>query len=87
VGTLNRTGIPYRGSYDIWTRNQLSALLDETTDIFQPRSQFSEMHGWVNGNDYEHSGESFRILPLSEATRVKFGMLAYHLDFARDKKI
>jgi hypothetical protein len=45
------------------------------------------MHGWVNGNDYERSGESFGILPLSEATRVKLGMLAYHPNFARDKKI
>ena len=43
--------------------------------------------GWVNGNDYELASETFGVLPLSDDTRAKFGMLVYHPDFARECKI
>jgi len=43
--------------------------------------------GWVNGNDYERASETFGILPSSENTRTKLGMLEYHPDFAREHKI
>jgi hypothetical protein len=86
---MNRTGLPYHGSYDIWTRNHLAALLNETQDLFipQPEHNDSPMAGWVNGNEYERSTESFGILPLSESSRAKLGMLGYHNDFALNQKI
>ena len=89
VRTYNRTGTPYRGSYDIWTRNWLASLLDQTAAAFLPQSQYPEcsMIGWVNGREYERSTESFGILPLDENTQTKFGMLVYHPEFAAEKKI
>jgi hypothetical protein len=43
--------------------------------------------GWVNGNDYDHASKTFGILPLSENTHNKLGMLEYHPVFAREYKI
>jgi hypothetical protein len=43
------------------------------------------MAGWVNGTEYEQCTKSFDILPLSEATRTKLGMLGYHPQFAAEK--
>ena len=34
VGTMNHTGQPYVGSFDIWTQNRTSHLLDLTLDSF-----------------------------------------------------
>jgi hypothetical protein len=45
------------------------------------------MTGWVNGDEYEGSNESFGILPLSETARTHLGMLVYHPDFAKEKHI
>ena len=45
------------------------------------------MVGWVNGNEYEQSTETFGILPLSEAMHTKLGMLPYHNIHARETKI
>lgn len=33
VGTLNRTGKLYLGSYDIWTRNRIALLVDLTANV------------------------------------------------------
>lgn len=45
------------------------------------------MMGWINGNNYEQSSESFGILPLSDAARKHLGMLNYHAEFAKEKRI
>ncbi len=92
VGTLNRTGKPYQGSYDIWLRNRIASLTDETASAFIPRTTTSEslsrsIDCWVNGNDYERTTEVFGLLPLPDATRTKLGMLPYRSDFARSEKI
>jgi hypothetical protein len=87
VGTLNRTGWQDQGSHDIWTRNYISELLDRTAAAFAPDAKHVSMIGWVNGNEYEQSTETFGILPLSEDMRTKLGMLPYHDTFATETKI
>ncbi|KAG6826090.1 hypothetical protein H0H92_001158 [Tricholoma furcatifolium] len=79
VGTLNRTGCLYSGSYDIWTLNKLARLCDQIQDAFSPDLRPIT---WVNGNDYEPSSETFGILPLSEDTQSQLGMLEFHSEFA-----
>ncbi|THH17937.1 hypothetical protein EUX98_g9038 [Antrodiella citrinella] len=87
VGTLNRTGKPYRGSLNVWTRNKIASLVDYTSDAFKVRSVEPTVVGWVNGDEYEESKETFGILPFSEAMRKKFGMESFHSQYAADKKI
>ncbi|OBZ76307.1 hypothetical protein A0H81_03601 [Grifola frondosa] len=88
VGTLNRTGQPYQGSYDIWTRNRLSRLVDQIDNLnaFKATSIGHSMTGWVNGNDYERSAESIGILPLSDSARAQLGMLPFSADFVLKQK-
>jgi hypothetical protein len=45
------------------------------------------MAGWVNGNDYERSSETFGILPVLEDARRKLSMLPYHSEHAATMKI
>ncbi|KAI0369360.1 hypothetical protein BV20DRAFT_1113655 [Pilatotrama ljubarskyi] len=90
VGTLNRTGMPYRGSYDIWMRNRLASLRDQTAEAFPLRVGLiprRSVDAWVNGDDYTRTDEVFGLLPVPETTRQKLGMLAFHSDFARREKI
>ncbi|OBZ77815.1 hypothetical protein A0H81_02815 [Grifola frondosa] len=87
VGTLNRTGKVHQGSYDIWCINCRVHLLDDTADALAS-SVGNRVHaGWVNGNDFERSAETFRIMLLSEITSSKLGMLVYHPAFAKAEKI
>jgi len=86
VGYYNRTRQQYQGSFDIWTRNRLSRLLDRTTHAFV-RGASHSMSGWVNGNDYERSSETFGILPVREETQQKLSMLPYHSEHATTMKI
>src|SRR5208283_277530 len=87
VGTFNRTGSRYQGSFDIWTRNRISHLLDMTSGKFTSVPPNFGPGGWVNGNQYVQSKEVFGILPLPEISRRSLGMLVYHPDFAKEKKI
>ncbi|KAG6815447.1 hypothetical protein H0H93_009785, partial [Arthromyces matolae] len=84
VGTFNRTGQQYTGSYDVWTLNRLVRLRDQTRDNFLPDSRPAS---WVNSNDYEQSSESFGILPLSVVTQTQLGMLEFQQDYAVKEKI
>lgn len=43
--------------------------------------------GWVNGNKYLESEESFGVLPIAEDIQTKLGMLAYHPGYATTMKI
>ncbi|TFY76543.1 hypothetical protein EWM64_g7467, partial [Hericium alpestre] len=85
VGTYNRTGAPYQGSYDIWQRNRIAQLMDLTEDSIDHLEELRS--SWVNTWDYKESEESFGILPISPTTRASLGMLDYHPDFGRDQKI
>lgn len=67
--------------------NRNSHLQEITADLFQPGRMPSFMIGWVNGNDYETTNETFGILPLSDVTRAKLQMLPYNPQLARDLKI
>ncbi|KAG6894804.1 hypothetical protein C0992_004572, partial [Termitomyces sp. T32_za158] len=87
VGTLNRTGVPYKGSFDIWTQNRISQLLDVTSTRFTSNPPNFGPGGWVNGNNFVRSTEVFGILPLPPDFRMKLGMLVYHSQFAREGKI
>ena len=87
VGTLNRTGRADQGSHDIWTRNYIAELLDRTAAAFKPNMKHVSMIGWVNGNEYQQSAETFGILPLAEDMRVKLGMSPYHHTYATETKI
>jgi len=86
VGTFNRTGSRYQGSYNVWLWNRLSRLLDSTTHVFIEGTLHS-MTGWVNGNDYARSAEVFGILPVDRITQNKLGMLEYCHEHATTMKI
>ena len=87
VGTLNRTGKPYLGSHDIWTRNRIARLVDITTDVMRPPYQECRLITWLNGDDFEPARESFGILPFTPATRMKIGMSPYQAEYAKGCKI
>ncbi|SJL13797.1 uncharacterized protein ARMOST_17245 [Armillaria ostoyae] len=88
VGAKNRLQHTVFGSYDIWTRNRLVALIDHTEAVFTNPAKVRQcVTGWVNGGDYEPSAESFGILPLSTPVQEKLGMLPYHYNFAVDTKM
>ncbi|TFK55407.1 hypothetical protein OE88DRAFT_1804266 [Heliocybe sulcata] len=87
VGTLNRTGTPYTGSYDVWTRNRISLLLDTTSSRFESLPRSFGPGGWVNGNLYAPSMEVFGILPMPDSKRLESGMMPYHHRYAMEQKI
>ncbi|EPQ50510.1 hypothetical protein GLOTRDRAFT_133880 [Gloeophyllum trabeum ATCC 11539] len=87
VGTLNRTGVPYVGSFDIWVKNRISALLDITSSRFESLPLNFGPGGWVNGDLYAPSTEVFGILALPDYKRLELGMLPYHHQFAIEQKI
>ena len=43
--------------------------------------------GWLNGNDYKQSQETFGILPLPRASQVTLGMHQHSDEFATGEKI
>ncbi|OBZ66439.1 hypothetical protein A0H81_13618 [Grifola frondosa] len=69
VGTRNRTGSPYHGSFDIWTKNRLCHLLDVTSNSFTTPPLDFDLSGWINGNRYVRSTETFGIMHLPEKYR------------------
>ncbi|KAK2463999.1 hypothetical protein APHAL10511_003943 [Amanita phalloides] len=86
VGTFNRTGKPYQGSFDIWVRNRIAKLIDQTRDLFMDPNEVSGV-SWVNGDDYQQSRETFGILPLPHASQITLGMLQYSDEYATGEKI
>ncbi|KAF8328650.1 hypothetical protein F5887DRAFT_897466 [Amanita rubescens] len=86
VGTKNRTGKPYQGSFDIWQRNQIAKLIDSTRCVFMEPNEPSAI-GWLNGNDYKQSQETFGILPLPRASQVTLGMHQHSDQFVAGEKI
>ena len=86
VGTFNRTGKPYQGSFDIWERNRIAKLIDLTRDLFIDPNEASGV-SWINGNDYQQSWETFGILPLPHASQATLGMHHYSDDYATGEKI
>ncbi|KAJ3501690.1 hypothetical protein NLJ89_g9226 [Agrocybe chaxingu] len=84
VGYLNRTGGAYQGSFDIWTRNQISQLVDILATRFTSLPPGFGPGGWVNGNYYVNSPEVFGILPANERQREQLGMLEYHHDHGKE---
>ena len=85
VGTLNRTGKPYVGSYDIWDKKQ---------DIRSPRYSHVSIHNRgsdqeagsmeINTSDHKNHLGSF---PIAEDIQTKLGKLAYHPGYATTLKI
>ena len=86
VGTFNRTGKPYQGSFDVWVRNQITKLIDLTRGAFTNPNEASVV-SWLNGNNYEQSRETFGILPLPRASQITLGMLQYSEEYATGEKI
>ncbi|TCD61520.1 hypothetical protein EIP91_008291 [Steccherinum ochraceum] len=83
VGTLNRTGRRYEGSYDVSTRNRITHLLNQLSTKFERPPVGFGLGGWVNGNDYTRSKEVIGILPLPQATKTSLDMLNYNAAFAK----
>jgi hypothetical protein len=81
---MNRTGKAYVGSYDIWTRNQISHLLDVLSTRFITHPAESDFSGWVNGDQYERSTEVFT---LPQQIREHLGLLDFHPLFAKKHDI
>jgi hypothetical protein len=75
VGTLNSTGKRYSGHFDIWLINSLQ----EISAALGPRLLGNNFHreGWVNGNLYQSSGETFGIVPIPHDLREQFAMLPF----------
>jgi hypothetical protein len=67
--------------------NLLLYLIKLQQHFYQSQYPECSMIGWVNGQEYECSTESFGILPLDESAQSRFGMLIYHPTFAIEKKI
>ncbi|KAL8276081.1 hypothetical protein RQP46_011513 [Phenoliferia psychrophenolica] len=61
VGSFNRSGVRYSGDFDLWLGNSLQLLLERNTDLVKDSELVA---GWVNGDCYEPSEESFGILPV-----------------------
>ncbi|KAF9061755.1 hypothetical protein BDP27DRAFT_1369379 [Rhodocollybia butyracea] len=78
VGDKNRNKRSVPGSYDIWNRNRLASLIDRAEHAFKHPLK-PPVVGWVNGNDYERSSESFGILSLSLSVQRKLGIKHYEL--------
>jgi hypothetical protein len=85
VGILNRTGVPHHGSYDIWTQNRISHLLDVLASAFTCNiANFSG--SWVNGNNYQRSKEVFGVLPLPKSQKERLGMHDFNAEFSKATK-
>ncbi|KAF9540020.1 hypothetical protein CPC08DRAFT_770877 [Agrocybe pediades] len=85
VGTLNRTGKPYMGSWDIWKRNKISQLTNILDMCFTSPPQGFDAGTWVNGDEYVSSNEKFGILPLPERIQTDLGILPYNPQRSEDK--
>ena len=70
------TGQFYTGHFDIWLINERQALLNsDLTRKFIPGS--STLVGWVNGNYYVQTKETFGILPVPPNVQLSSGLLPY----------
>ncbi|KAG1721544.1 uncharacterized protein EDB91DRAFT_1256467 [Suillus paluster] len=58
VGNMNRTGKAYVGHFNVLLKNHISRLLTLKMDALVPESSDFQC-GWVNGNDYELTHETF----------------------------
>jgi len=70
----------YAGSFDIWTRNRISKLLDLTSAHFENLP----VEGWINGDNFVRTTESFGILPMPEEQEDKLNMYSFNPQFAKD---
>ena len=86
VGTHNQTGHEYIGHFNIPLKNRIAHLLDGTIDALKPCS--AQLRGqWVNGNDYDHTNESFGIIQFKPDFFKPLGMFEYNDQYARDQQI
>lgn len=60
-------------------------MLEITAGYFGCESQ-SGYKKWVNGNNYQHSTETFGILPFDGEAQNQLSMLPYHHTFALEQK-
>jgi len=70
----------------VWTRNQISALIDVLSTHFSIIPAEFGLGGWLNGDKYLRSAELFGILPLPSPTQTHLGLLPFHSEFAKKKK-
>ncbi|KAI8805543.1 hypothetical protein BJ742DRAFT_741239 [Cladochytrium replicatum] len=63
VGTLNRTGKKYFGHYDIWTVNKIQKLF-QLLPMIDAEDSYAVPYGWINGLDFEVTGEASGICEL-----------------------
>ncbi|KAG1831167.1 hypothetical protein F4604DRAFT_1864865 [Suillus subluteus] len=85
VGTMNRTNKAYIGHFHILLKNCISRLLDLTADAIL--SDNANRTGWVNGNDYEQTCETFRMIQFSPAFFKPLGMMEFNGTFAREQRL
>lgn len=62
-------------------------LIDVTSAAFPSDSTEPSMVGWVNGNDYVRSPETFGILPLSPASQNALNIYPFSHEHALNEKI
>jgi hypothetical protein len=75
VGTLNRSGKPYQGHYNVEILNRLQMSL-ESARVHVPNAPL--LRGWINGNLYAQGGETVGILELPEKTWNAAGILPHN---------
>ncbi|KAG1848574.1 hypothetical protein F4604DRAFT_130963 [Suillus subluteus] len=85
VGTMNRTNKAYIGHFHIPLKNRVSRLLDLTADAIL--SNNANRTGWVNGNDYEQTCETFGMIQFSPAFFKPLGMMEFNGTFAREQRL
>src|SRR6266487_3029845 len=82
VGTLNCTGMIYRGHFDVWLINHLQLQLEATHHLI-PESQ--TLTGWVNGDLYTPAGEKIGILPVPASICATADIESYQLEDCKFK--
>ncbi|KAG1737730.1 hypothetical protein EDB19DRAFT_1829328 [Suillus lakei] len=68
VGNMNHTGKAYVGHFNVPLKNHISRLLTLTMDALVPASS-NFWCGWVNGNDYELTHETFGMIQFVVTSR------------------
>ena len=77
VGTLNRTGKPYQGHFNL----SLMATLQQTSDrITSVYPHPNPLQGWVNGQLYVQTQEQFGIAITPDSVISDNGMQPYNPD-------
>ncbi|KAI6138598.1 hypothetical protein BKA82DRAFT_10463 [Pisolithus tinctorius] len=85
VGTLNRTGMPYFGHFDIPLKNHITHLLELTSNALCHGT--APQSGWMNGDNYAPANETFGMIKLTPDFTKPLGMWEFSPKYAQEQNI